>query len=127
VKAPVATALALTAGFLIGGAAIGPVLSDGSAHNAAALQARFERRTVDPHGHYPEPSPYRAPTPDFGPNRGPALGAYAKKQAQRELRGRGVPAHGLPTEAAEAFGSAARPQQAPPHYRVPDRHTGTSY
>jgi hypothetical protein len=120
-KAGVATVTAVAVGFLVGSAAIGPVLSDNSPDNAAAIQARFERRTVDPRGHYPDPLAYRAPTPDFGPHQGPALGAYARQQARR---GRGAPAAGLPPEAAEAFGSV---QRSPVQQRSYDRHTGVSY
>jgi hypothetical protein len=135
VKAAVAAAGALAIGFLTGSAALGPVLSDNSPDNAAAVQARFERRTVDPQGHYPEPHPYRAQSPDFGPNRGPAMGAHARQQAQQQLRGHGAPASaGLPREAAEAFGAAAAPppssatapSSAAPQ-RTYDRHTGVSY
>jgi len=134
VKALTAMVVALVLGFLIGGAAVGPVLSSHSPDNPEAVQTRFERRSVDPNGHYPEPSPYRAQSPDFGPHQGPAAGALAKKQAQREQRGRGVaaeslsgeaPAERLSVEASESFGAA--PQQPPAPYRTRDRHTGTSY
>jgi hypothetical protein len=134
VKTLVAVAVALTFGFVIGSAAVGPFLSDDSPDNAAALKARFERRTVDPERHYPEPHPYRAQSPDFGPHRGPALGAYARQQAKRELPGRSRPTSS--DEARAAFSSArphetsasarettgSRPASEP--YRVPDRHTG---
>ena len=106
VKAVVATAVALTLGFVVGSAAVGPILSDNSADNAAAVKARFERRTVDPERQYPEPHPYRAQSPDFGPHRGPAMGAYARQQAQRELRGRSTTGRALSNEAREAYGSA---------------------
>ena len=134
VKALGASGLALAVGFLLGGAAIGPVLSDHSPDNDEALRTRFERRTIDPQGHYPEPSPYRSATPDFGPNQGPALGAYAKKQAQRESHGRGAPSRPLSAEAAESYGSAAVPEShsstaAAPvtHYRPPALHSGAAY
>jgi hypothetical protein len=130
VKAVVAAAGALAIGFLTGNAALGPVLSDNSPDNAAAVQARFERRTVDPQGHYPDPHPYRAQSPDFGPHRGPAMGAHARQQAQQQLRGHGAPASaGLPREAAEAFGAAAAPPPATAAapQRTQDRHTGVSY
>jgi hypothetical protein len=129
VKALVGGSVALGLGFLIGSAALGPVLSDDTPDNAAAIHARFERRTVDPQGYYPDPHPYRAQSPDFGPHRGPAMGAHARQQAQQQLRGRGAPASaGLPPEAAEAFGAAAAPPRssttAP---QRSDRHTGVSY
>jgi hypothetical protein len=140
VKALVAAGTAVAFGFVMGAAAVGPILSKNSPDNDAAVQARFERRTVDPNGHYPDPHPYRAQSPDFGPNHGPALGAYAKQQAQRELRGRGGRPN-PPAEAREAFGAAqAHETVAPPRaaettgsgrssegYRAPDRHTGVSY
>jgi hypothetical protein len=134
VKILVGAGMALGIGFLMGNAALGPVLSDNSPDNAAAVQARFERRTVDPQGHYPDPHPYRAQSPDFGPHRGPAMGAHARQQAQRQLRGHGAPASaGLSPEAAQAFGAARPPQepaaqpQQPAPQRSYDRHTGVSY
>jgi hypothetical protein len=128
VKALTVVVTALVAGFLAGGGVVGPILSDNSPDNAAVVQARFERRTVDPQRHYPEPHPYRAQSPDFGPHQGPAMGAHAKKQAQRELRGHGIPPGGLSGEAPAGLSAEARQSfgAAPPH-RTQDRHTGTSY
>jgi len=123
VRALVASVTALSVGFLIGGAAVAPILSDRSSDNEAALKARFERRSVDPQGNYPDPFPYRTTTPDFGTQPGPNAGAYARQQAQRELRGRGAPPPALSAEAAQSFGAA--PPSA--RYQTRDRHTGTAY
>jgi hypothetical protein len=122
VRPLVAAGTALAVGFLIGGAAIAPMLADRSPDNTEALQARFERRSVDPQVDYPDPFLYRAATPDFGMRPGPNAGAYARQQAQRELQGRGAPPPDLSEEAAQSFGAAP-----PARHQPRDRHTGTSY
>jgi hypothetical protein len=133
VKALFTAIVALLLGFAMGSAVIGPILAKNSPDNAAAIQARFERRTVDPQRHYPEPDPYRSPTPEFAPYQGPALGGH--QQAKREQQ-RGSSRRNPSNEAREAFGSArshetsgsaratsgVTPQAAP--YHLPDRHNG---
>ena len=118
-KAWVVCGVAVAIGFVLGAALIGPIATRNSPDNAEAISERFSRRTVDPNVNYPEPSPYRASSPDFGPNQGPALGAYAKQQAQREAGGRNAEwqPNGETSGSARSSGS----------YRQRDRHTGVSY
>jgi hypothetical protein len=116
-KAWLACGLAVFAGFLIGVALIGPIVSAGSPDNAEAVAARFSPRTVDPSVSYPDPFPYRTATPDFGPEPAPTSGAYARQQAQSETGTR------LPEPNVETFGLASSSGR----YRTPDRHTGVSY
>jgi hypothetical protein len=120
-KAWVVCGAAVAIGFVLGVALIGPIATRNSPDNADAISERFSRRTVDPNVKYPEPSPFRASTPDFGPNQGPALGAYARQQAQREI-GSGRSLSDLQPNGRETVGSAPSGS-----YRQRDRHTGVSY
>lgn len=122
VRALTAGISAIAVGFLLGVAAVAPLLSDNSPDNAAAIQTRFERRSLDPQGNYPDPFAYRTPSPDFGTQSGPSLGAYAKQRAQ-QLGDRSAPER-LPRAAAEAFAAAPQPSV---QQRAYDKHTGVSY
>jgi hypothetical protein len=128
-KSWVVCGVAVTIGFFLGAALLGPIVARDSADNAAAVSERFSRRTVDPNVKYPEPSPFRASTPDFGPNQGPALGTYARQQARREVGGRGSLSE-LQPNAGETFGLPSVREtvgSAPSSGRARDRHTGVSY
>ena len=118
-KAWVVCGVAVAIGFLLGAALVGPIVARNSPDTSDAISERFSRRTVDPNVKYPEPSPYRASTPNLGTQPAPALGAYARQQA-RELGGRGSLSELQP---GETFGSAPSSGR----YRGRDRHTGVSY
>lgn len=122
-KAWVVCGVAVAIGFILGAVLVGPIVARNSADNADAISERFSRRTVDPNVNYPEPSPYRASTPNLGPNQAPALGAYARQQA-RETTGR-ASLSDLQSNPFENFGSA--PASPSGSYRQRDRHTGVSY
>jgi hypothetical protein len=122
-KAWVVCGVAVAVGFVLGAALIGPVATSNSPDNAEAIAARFTSRTVDPNVKYPEPSPYRSSSPDFGPNQGPALGAYARQQARETTGGRSAAAE-WPFGAAETSGTAPSSSGST---RQRDRHTGVSY
>ncbi len=128
-KAWVVCGVAVTIGFFLGAALIGPIVARDSADNATAISERFSRRTVDPNVKYPEPSPYRASSPDFGPNQGPALGAYARQQARREVGGRGTLSELQPNADGTFDAPRARETIGSGHSsgRSRDRHTGVSY
>jgi hypothetical protein len=81
---------AVSVGMFVGAWLIGPAITRDSAvpTPAPAPQARtsFEEMVSRP-----DPSPYRAATPDFGPAGAPNYAAAAKEKAQAELGGQ-IPA-----------------------------------